>query len=638
MNLLATLLILFVSNTIDSTYSSFKEDTLSIPTISPVYYDTTDIEIINIPPAILYVPTITSFKIENSLEQIITRDDIESSNADNLIEILASLTNFTILRSEATSMNYSILAQGISETGILFLLNGRPLHNSINGTIDLNSIALENIECIEINRGLNTIYYASNALISTVNIITRKVKFKRPYALIEISEGYGDVKEEYYRVYFGKNLIHNIQFQFNVNATQSEWWVYPYTANYQGMSLHKFFNAYSLDANISVNRYTGRYGPYLSNQYNEHIDWDGNIHSFLHPNIFLNLNLFHSSIREKNTLGSHKIYRYGTQAEIKFNMMKNTKNRGDNEISLIGISEQRKIDGDIHNINKSYNALSVKAHFSFWQLLTLQTSTHLAQAQDCPNLLSWESILHFTPLNSLTLTLATHKGERFPNFNELYLPLTETSISDTLITTEHTSGNINLDNEIVNAYNIGLDYHTKRLKFSLSVFQNELNNRIIEAETIEDTISNLTPNNDNAIIRNQGLENRFYTRLWYFNIGGTYTYLHNKNINTEKPLAYRPEHTFNTYIEYDNQNFYDGELGITIILENDYLGNRYIDDTTTKSIGYRGLLHSKITIRVLSARIYYTWLNISAEEYEEIYNKRMPYDRYRFGIFWEFFD
>jgi outer membrane receptor for ferrienterochelin and colicins len=105
--------------------------------------------------------------------QVITAEDIDQFNFLTISEVLQySLNNFSVY---AGKEGYALNFAGTGRKNVKFLLNGLPITQSSIDNFDLSKIALTDIERIEILMGSNGVNYGANAVMATVNIITKQL-------------------------------------------------------------------------------------------------------------------------------------------------------------------------------------------------------------------------------------------------------------------------------------------------------------------------------------------------------------------------------------------------------------------------------------------------------------------------------
>lgn len=109
---------------------------------------------------------------------IITEEEIKSSSSKTVDDLLKTKAAIVVVRPYGeTSKSQSISLRGIygaRSNRVLILLDGIPLNNLYNGSVDLNTIPIEDIKRIEVVKGANSTLYGSNALGGVINIITKK--------------------------------------------------------------------------------------------------------------------------------------------------------------------------------------------------------------------------------------------------------------------------------------------------------------------------------------------------------------------------------------------------------------------------------------------------------------------------------
>jgi outer membrane receptor for ferrienterochelin and colicins len=122
--------------------------------------------------------TVTGARTEKRLAdspvatEIITADEIENSSADTLSEVL---DDYGLMYSSNAMGDY-IQLQGLGESRVLYLIDGRRVPGRIAGRINGETLPLGDVERIEIVRGPQSSLYGSDGIGGVVNIITKKPK------------------------------------------------------------------------------------------------------------------------------------------------------------------------------------------------------------------------------------------------------------------------------------------------------------------------------------------------------------------------------------------------------------------------------------------------------------------------------
>ena len=139
--------------------------------------------------------------------KVISNKTIEAKAATNLTELLRHELNIDFSFNPAFGAGIEL--NGISKENIKILVDGVPLIGRVNGVLNFNQISLDNIERIEVIEGPVSVFYGTDALGGTINIITKKDQKKD---IIGSIDGYYESSEAKntnvslgYK--FGKNLI-----------------------------------------------------------------------------------------------------------------------------------------------------------------------------------------------------------------------------------------------------------------------------------------------------------------------------------------------------------------------------------------------------------------------------------------------
>ncbi|RXK06451.1 TonB-dependent receptor [Halarcobacter ebronensis] len=133
---------------------------------------------------------ITATKTENSAKelttavQIISVEQIENSGASNLSEILSSVAGVYINPSGST---YRI--RGMEHADTLILIDGRRVNGEFSKIFELERIAADMIERVEILKGTSSLLYGSDAMGGVINIITKKATKDKLRGSIQVIGG-----------------------------------------------------------------------------------------------------------------------------------------------------------------------------------------------------------------------------------------------------------------------------------------------------------------------------------------------------------------------------------------------------------------------------------------------------------------
>ncbi|MFD2164266.1 TonB-dependent receptor plug domain-containing protein [Paradesertivirga mongoliensis] len=110
--------------------------------------------------------------------RVITSEQIQRSQGRTLPEVLNNVAGITYSGANNAQSNTSasLFLRGASAGNTLILIDGIPVNDaqSISNEYDLKSIAIDQIERVEILKGGNSTLYGSDAVAGVINIITKK--------------------------------------------------------------------------------------------------------------------------------------------------------------------------------------------------------------------------------------------------------------------------------------------------------------------------------------------------------------------------------------------------------------------------------------------------------------------------------
>ncbi|MBE9568428.1 MAG: TonB-dependent receptor, partial [Proteobacteria bacterium] len=142
----------------------------------PVSADTTSTTVI--PPVIVSAArTAQSTLTTPASIKVISRQQIENSGASHVVEVLRGQGGVQIKDLYGDGSRATVDMRGFGNSAgsnTLILIDGRRLNNPDIGSPDLNSIALDDVEQIEVVQGSAGVLFGDQAVGGVINIITRK--------------------------------------------------------------------------------------------------------------------------------------------------------------------------------------------------------------------------------------------------------------------------------------------------------------------------------------------------------------------------------------------------------------------------------------------------------------------------------
>jgi iron complex outermembrane recepter protein len=132
---------------------------------------------------------------------VIDSEQIRLSGATTIGEVLRSQAGVQIQDADGSGgRNVSVALRGFSATGTsntLILVDGRKLNNPTLAGPALNTIALKDIERVEIIQGSAGVLYGDQAVAGVINVITRKAKQGEVNGSVGAEKGSDDVENFY---------------------------------------------------------------------------------------------------------------------------------------------------------------------------------------------------------------------------------------------------------------------------------------------------------------------------------------------------------------------------------------------------------------------------------------------------------
>jgi iron complex outermembrane recepter protein len=101
-----------------------------------------------------------------------TAEQIEATHSRTVAEALQFVPG--VIVSTGRKNEPSVRIRGLKQDKTLVLIDGVPYYETNYGSLDLNSIPVDNIARIEVEKGVSSVLYGPNAIAGVINIITKK--------------------------------------------------------------------------------------------------------------------------------------------------------------------------------------------------------------------------------------------------------------------------------------------------------------------------------------------------------------------------------------------------------------------------------------------------------------------------------
>jgi vitamin B12 transporter len=128
------------------------------------------------PSSVIVTATRTARTADESLASVsvITREDIERRQPQDLVDLLKTQAGIDIARSGGPGGNISLFMRGTNSNHVLVLVDGVRVASASTGTFEWRNLPIGQIERIEIVRGPRASLYGSDAIGGVIQIFTRR--------------------------------------------------------------------------------------------------------------------------------------------------------------------------------------------------------------------------------------------------------------------------------------------------------------------------------------------------------------------------------------------------------------------------------------------------------------------------------
>ena len=153
---------------------------------------------LHIPDIIVKRDTVTPLVLKKASQVIIiTKNQIKTSGATNISQVLASQSSVQLQDLTGDGSNVSVSMRGFGDnaaSNTLILINGIPQNNPDTQNVNLNRIPIKDVERIIIMPGSQSVLYGDQAVAGAVNIITKQPE----KASAQIGMGFGSYEQQMY--------------------------------------------------------------------------------------------------------------------------------------------------------------------------------------------------------------------------------------------------------------------------------------------------------------------------------------------------------------------------------------------------------------------------------------------------------
>lgn len=528
---------------------------------------------------------VTASRTQQSLDKtlaatsVLTREDIEHSQARSLHELLAGMPGIQLTNSGGYGKPSGIHIRGTNSSHVAVLMDGLRIGSATTGTVALEDLPLHAIERIEIVRGPVSSLYGADAVGGVIQIFTRQGGTANQWHATagagshntRRASGSFSGRQEQTRYALDAGRFTTRGFNSTTDGN-------PDRNGYQRSSVHaRVDHAFADDHGIGFSLLHSRGNNAYDNVFailNKHRDktWQQNISA--HWDIDLSP-LWHSRLLVGESRDDSRNYLDGLAGDQFNTRRRQISWQHDiqaSEALLLSLGAERqheRIDTTFryqqnsrHNTGLFAQGL-LKLGQQDWQF-GLRHDDNNSYGSHTTGNLAWGYQLQQGPR-----LIASH-GTAFkaPGFNDLYYPF---------------MGNPDLQAEKSSSSELGLQDHFAGGYWQLRLYQTRIRNLIAWAP---DNAGNWLPANVNRA-RIHGLEFDLQSRLGNWQLGMTFNLTDTKDRETGKELIYRARETARLSLARDFGRWHAGMEWLAS-------SSRYNDEANTQKLAGHGLLNATL--------------------------------------------
>ncbi|NCD09482.1 MAG: TonB-dependent receptor [Negativicutes bacterium] len=527
---------------------------------------------------------------------VITKEDFAIKNAQSLKDVLDSLPGVAISRSGGRR---SVNIRGFDSRYVTILVDGQRLPSEPDATYELDRIALDNVERIEIVRGSGSALYGADALGGVVNVITKQSERQGLKLALNknLLTSHGDQSDNY-SVNYDSGKQDKFRYTLTFKQDKNDAWYksnnttyYPFgTRNYAAARFEYQPNdeeKWLLDASY-VKEKTDEYSTFLGvNNYlmqtnlkenNERQNYklsyqkDKDEQETL-VNVYRTVwEKYNDTINRKNGLYTANVYGYTTNSgiEARQSVAINEKHKltvgGEYRYELYrgtGIDTGEGVFSKVlkgkmvagSETTTSYGAVYLQDEWRFSPKLFLVNALRFDDSNKFRSDLNPKLGLTYSAADDLRLKFNAGTGFRVPSPNQMYLNLNVVRNGSMV----NLRGNSNLDPEESSFYDFSVEKDWHHTSGKATYFYSKIKDMIDEVWQNSNTIQ--YENIKEAEI--QGIELSTDSDLGgKLSWNNNYTYIDAVNSSTGKRLYNRARHKISSYLNYSPEKGLKLQLGV----------------------------------------------------------------------------
>ena len=550
--------------------------------------------------------TVTANRFATSVDDslatqvVITRADIERIQPKSVLDMLSTVSGLDISTNGGRGQTSSVYMRGANAGHTLVLLNGVRISSASLGSTNIQNIAPELVERIEIVKGPRAALWGSDAIGGVIQIFTRKLESGEHF----VSANFGS--EGYQMVNAGVGIKHGDGFtSISLNHEESDGFDVKddtetdddgYSYNSLAINGQQQVNdalALSWLAQIDQGdtEYDSSFGANES-EVNNHVWQVSAAYQWQLSDIKNNTQFSFGQNRTSNiSHGNGTSRNEGSQFDTRrnqYSIINNSEITTDFQVNLGAELYQEELKGSSVYSESERDITGVFAHGIYkLDALTFELATRYDDVEGIDSETTFNSSIGYQVTDSTKISFSAGTGFKAPTFNDLYYPLQWRYIGNTSLVSETSQSN---------EFNVKSNFDNVSIAFNL--YQTDIENLIDWSGSDKD--GNVTPINVDDV-ETQGAE----LGLNYQGFGGEHqfniSYIETEDASTGNQLGRRSKN----HISYQ----FDTEIeNVDVYAELQYKGKRFdylwggevvtLDSYSLVNLGASYPLTSKFKVQV----------------------------------------
>lgn len=558
--------------------------------------------------SIIVTATRTSQSEDETLASVsvITREDIERSQAQSVQELLSGINGISITNNGGLGKATSVFMRGTESDHLLVMINGIKVGSATSGDTAFQNIPVSMIERIEIVRGPRSSLYGAEALGGVIQIFTRQGKgdlspsFSSTRGSYRTSKNtlglsYGD-EQGWYSITLSSLDSDGFSSTYLIPLFPAGFTTEPDNDSYYEKAAsinagYRFSKTASLEVHAMVSEGESMYDGTFQNETSSHNQVVGVSYQFM-PATSWQMKISTGESRDYSDNFLNGVYSSTFNTRRSTAALQNDISISDKQLLTVGIDY---LEDEVETSAYPADPRSNKALFTQYQAETGNQDIKLSARIDDNEQFGEHttgSISWGYRFDKTRLTMSYGTAFKAPSFNELYFPF---------------YGNLSLEPESSATVEAGLKGKYDNGNWSLNIYQTDVTDLIAYDSTI------FAANNiDDVVIRGMELGSTYSKDNWKFSTNISLMQAENRSAGANYGNTLPRRATESLRFDADRE-FARWQLGATL----NAVGKRYDDLANTVELDAYTTVDLRTTYRINEAlKIQASIKNATDEKYE----------------------